>query len=104
MKILTFISFVGIHQCSNLVLFPTEQFPDKQICNFFENICHITFCVPLDAPAPPTDLTVQECGSRRVSIVWVPPVLDGNSPIVHYLVRYSPTQGICFVIKVASLM
>jgi len=71
---------------------------------FLKNISRITFYVPLDAPAPPTDLTVQECGSRRVSIIWVPPVLDGNSPIVRYLVRYSPTQGICFLIKVTSLM
>ncbi|XP_021939407.1 Down syndrome cell adhesion molecule-like protein Dscam2 isoform X3 [Zootermopsis nevadensis] len=45
-----------------------------------------------DAPAPPTDLTIKDSGSRRVTINWVPPVLDGNSPIVRYLVRYSPTQ------------
>jgi hypothetical protein len=50
----------------------------------------------IDAPAPPTDLTVKDCGSRRVTVAWVPPVLDGNSPIMRYLVRYSPTQGACF--------
>jgi hypothetical protein len=104
LKILAFIRFVCIHQYSNLVLFHTEQFRDKKKIVIFENIRHITFYVLLDAPAPPTDLTVQECGSRRVSIIWVPPVLDGNSPIVRYLVRYSPTQGICLLIKVASLM
>jgi hypothetical protein len=76
----------------------------KKICNFVENVLHITFYITLDAPAPPTDLTVQECGSRRVSITWVPPVLDGNSPIVRYLVRYNPTQGICFLIKVATFV
>jgi hypothetical protein len=53
------------------------------------------FCYT-DAPAPPTDLTVQDCGSRRVTVVWVPPVLDGNSPIMRYLVRYNPIQGTCF--------
>jgi hypothetical protein len=103
LKILTFIRFVFIHQCSNLVFFHTEQFPDKKFVIFCE-ICHITFYVLLDAPAPPTDLTVQECGSRRVSIIWVPPALDGNSPIVRYLVRYSPSQGNCFLIKVASFI
>ncbi|XP_033607218.1 Down syndrome cell adhesion molecule-like protein Dscam2 isoform X3 [Cryptotermes secundus] len=45
-----------------------------------------------DAPAPPTDLAIQDCGSRRVTVAWVPPMLDGNSPIMRYLVRYNPIQ------------
>ena len=52
----------------------------------------------LDAPAPPTDVRVQEQGSRRITIAWVPPVLDGNSPIIRYVVRYSPMQGICWFV------
>ncbi|PSN53675.1 Down syndrome cell adhesion molecule-like protein Dscam2 [Blattella germanica] len=37
-------------------------------------------------------IRVLERSSRRIIVTWIPPVLDGNSPIMRYVVRFSPSQ------------
>jgi len=43
---MTFLPFVCIHQCSNLILFHIEQFPDKKFVVFLKIyvILHFMFC------------------------------------------------------------
>ena len=44
-------------------------------------------CLCLENPDPPAHVHVVEVLSRSVTLAWAPP-FDGNSPLVHYIVRY----------------
>ena len=42
----------------------------------------------LDKPDPPTNLTTDLKTSTSISIKWIAPIFNGNSPITNYTIRY----------------